>query len=245
MTDRQAPAVARVRRLPAGSFFVPRALKRAAWARRVSREARAAPGVLHLTHAGCLDGAASDLVLRVEAGAERVGTLFLEPHESVEALEEVADVPGRGRRLVVTDLSLQRGEGHRALAALARLSSGGWSVEWRDHHARQWDGAPLHGLRDYARLVVDAEGKECGATLLARDLAVHAPWIDRLLAAVRDHDLWLQKDPLGIVLHDAARRLGSAAFVRHLLATQDPEDPRLRAAAEEAAGERRRRADAG
>lgn len=231
-----------MRTLPEASFFVPPAAKQRAWERRIDAAAEKAPSVLHLTHASCLDGAASDLFVRMDSGNAEVRTLWLEPHATLDALDRVAEVAGRGRRLVVTDLSLQKGQAERLVAVLGALTTGGWRVEWRDHHARQWDGAPLDALCDQMDLTLDLDGKECGASLLARDLGLAEPFVDRLVAAVRDHDLWLQKDPFGHTLNDAVRGLGSERFVETLLRTRDPASPELLAAAAEAADARKRTA---
>lgn len=229
-----------MRVLPEPSFFVPPGVKRRAWERTVDTAAKKAPAVLHLTHAACLDGAASDLFLRMDAGDGAVRTVWLEPHATLDALERVAEVAGRGRRLVVTDLSLQKGDAARLLRVLGALTTEGWQVEWRDHHARQWDGAPLEALRDQASFTLDLEGRECGATLLARDLGLAEPFVERLAAAVRDHDLWLEMDPFGNTLNDAVRELGSERFVAVLLRTRDPGAKEILDAAARAAEGRRK-----
>lgn len=234
-----------MRLVPGPEFFLPEAVKRRRWERGVDSAAAEAPEVLHLTHAHCLDGAASDVVVRLASNDGGVRTVWLEPHESLDALERVAEVAGRGRRLVVSDLSMQKGEGARLVRFAGAAARGGWRVEWRDHHARQWDGAPFEDLAKAGRFLVDLEGEECGATLAAKDLGVEVPWVRRLLVAVRDHDLWLQQDPHGLVLQDACRAMRSEAFVRHLLRVKDSEEPGILAAAAEAAEARRRGATEG
>ncbi|MHB8605099.1 MAG: DHH family phosphoesterase [Thermoplasmatota archaeon] len=226
--------------LPDASFFTPVWLAARRFERAVARAAREAPGTLHLTHANCLDGAACDALVRLARGNDTVATLFTEPYDVARTLELVARVAGGDRALVVSDLSVQKGEGERVRALLAVLAKGGWRVTWRDHHARQWDDVDLDAWKKHADVAVDLAGAECGASLVAQALLPKDEFAMALAARVRDHDLWLRKDPRSIPLHDACKRAGSVAFVERLVATRDLDDPQIRRWSNEEAFEKSR-----
>lgn len=206
--------------LPAASFFRPAPYKDWKFERELYRRAYGATTVVHLTHAECMDGAACDVLVRKAYGDGAVETVFLEPHETVDTLELLIRVPSRARGLVISDLSLQRGEGERAAAALTALADDGWRIAWRDHHHKQWEGVDLEALRDACDLTLDTKQEECGATLVQKDLLLRDAWARELAQTVRDHDLWLRKDPRSMTLFHAIVEGGTAAWVRHLLARQ-------------------------
>lgn len=220
-----------MRRLPPASFFVPSRLQERRWRAATRTRARQA-STLHLTHADCLDGAACDALVRMRLG-EGVRTVWLDPADTLSALEAVALEGGRGKRLLVSDLSLQKGQGEAGARALAKLAQAGWRIEWRDHHAKQWDPEDPPRLAAHAAIEVDFAGKECGATLVQRALLPEDAFAIQLAAVVRDHDLWLLKDPRSIRLKDAAVALGGEAFVARLLAARRLDDAALERAADE------------
>lgn len=140
---------------------------------------------------------------------------------------------GDGRELILSDLSFQRGEGETVAARLRDLRARGWRVTWRDHHHEQWQEGDVAALRDAgAHVTLDASGTRCGTDLVQADLLPDDPFAGRLAEVVRDHDLWLQQDPWGKVLADAAYALGSRGFVAHLLEHRQVDHPRYRELAE-------------
>lgn len=220
-----------MRRLPEPAWFIPGPVKLRRWrARTLDKAGRAR--VLHLTHADCLDGSACDVLVRM--AHEGVETVWLDPADTLATLRLLEQVPGRGRPLLLSDLSLQRGQGEAAARSLRDLAEAGWRIEWRDHHAKQWEPDDPARLAQHATVEVERDGKECGATLVQKALVPDDPFARELAAVVRDHDLWLLRDPRSLRLKDAAVALGSERFVERLLAARKLDDaPLLVAAAEE------------
>ena len=213
--------------LPPLAFFRPSAYKDWKFEREFYQRAYSASTVVHLTHGDCMDGATCDVLVRAAFGEGAVETIFLEPHETVGALELLQRVPSRARGLVVSDLSLQRGEGERACAALQALAEDGWRISWRDHHHKQWEGADFDAFQEWADVTIDFDAKESGATLVQKALLPADPWARELAEVARDHDLWLRQDPRSMTLFHAIVEVGTRKWVRHLLATRAIVDPAI------------------
>lgn len=209
----------------------------AAWA---AAEARA-KAALVVSHADCLDGVGAAVVALRALGPDQVGVVYAHPDGVPEALEHFAAVAGRGRRLLVTDLSLQRPDYERVVQACHHLQEAGWRVEWRDHHHKQWEGLDLTALRDtLAVLEVDGEAKECGCSLLQRALAPRDDFLRRLASCVRDRDLWKNRDAGSETLEFALADLGTEAFTEVLVRAHGG-DPVVSAELAAAAGRERAR----
>jgi oligoribonuclease NrnB/cAMP/cGMP phosphodiesterase (DHH superfamily) len=203
--------------LPSPSFFRPGAVKDWTFERVFYRKAYAASTIVHFTHGECMDGATCDVLVRQAYGDGAVETIFLEPHETVDSLELLTRVPSRARGLVISDLSLQRGEGERAAATLKELADDGWRIAWRDHHHKQWEGVPLDAFRAGCELVVDTTGQESGASLVQKALRPDDKWAADLASVARDHDLWLRQDPRSMTLFHSIVGGGTAKWIRHML----------------------------
>lgn len=203
--------------LPPASFFRPAPYKDWKFEREFYQRAYAASTVVHFTHGECMDGATCDVLVRRAYGDGAVETIFLEPHETVDCLELLTRVPSRARGLVISDLSLQRGEGDRAASALQALADDGWRIAWRDHHHKQWEGVTISMFDEACHLIIDRESKESGATLVQKDLLPDDPWARELAEVARDHDLWLKKDPRSMTLFHAIVEAGSERWIRHLV----------------------------
>lgn len=216
---------------PEAGFFVPGSWKRASFKRRVLDRAFHAPVAVHVTHANCLDGAACDAIVRMALTPRAVRSIFVEPHETLATLDLLTAVPGRARRLIISDLSLQKGQGGRVAERLATLSSEGWRIEWRDHHHKQWENAPMDVLAASAALEVETAGEECGATLVRRALAPEDAFAEELARTVRDHDLWLREIPHSATLEAAKARLGGERLAEILVARRSLFDPAILRAA--------------
>jgi hypothetical protein len=191
----------------------------AAWRRRKLRRwdeaERKAQEALLVSHGGCLDGVASAIVTLRTLGRDKVGVAFVQPTEMAEVLAHYASVPARGRRLLVADLSLQSDQFDAIVAATRRLKEGGWRIEWRDHHHKQWEGVPVERLRaNLDVLTVNADATESGATLQQQALAPDDPALRRLAETVRDRDLWWNKTPDSETLEFGLSELGPRAFLR-------------------------------
>lgn len=204
--------------LPPASFLRPAAVKDWKFERDFYRRAYAASTIVHFTHGDCMDGATCDVLVRAAYGDGAVETIYLEPHETVGALELLTRVPSRARGLVISDLSLQRGEGERAASALQMLSDDGWRIAWRDHHHKQWDGVDLKQFEAACEVTLDRESKECGSTLVQKAILPNDSWARELSEVVRDHDLWLRKDPRSIALFHSIVEAGTERWVQHMLA---------------------------
>jgi oligoribonuclease NrnB/cAMP/cGMP phosphodiesterase (DHH superfamily) len=227
------------RNLPEAEFFLPASTK---LRRAVSGVlARAAQGrVLHVTHGDCLDGAGSDVVVRLRFGDGEVSTILTDPAELVPTLEVLAraKVHGEGRTLCVSDVSPQLDQRARIEGALGQLNELGWRIEWRDHHAKQWGQGILEAVRrkaDYVR--VDLDNHECGASICQQDLLPNDAYAKELAAVVRDIDLWLRKDPRSDTLTDALHGMGSRALIAKLVRDRVVLDAELERAARAHRGE--------
>lgn len=204
--------------LPPLSFFRPSPYKDWKFERDFYRKSYGASTIVHFTHGDCMDGATCDVLVRHAYGDGAVETVFLEPHETVDCLELLTRVPSRARGLVISDLSLQRGEGERAAGALQALSDDGWRISWRDHHHKQWEGVDLSAFRESCALTVDFSAQESGASLVQKDLLPDDKWARELAEVARDHDLWLKKDPRSMILFHSIVEAGTERWIRHLLA---------------------------
>jgi uncharacterized protein len=195
----------------------PRRKARRRLARWDAAEAKATR-VLLLSHAHCLDGVGAAIVTLRALGRDGVGVAYVQPGDMAEALAHFSKVPGKGRRLLVADLSLQPEQYAAIVASCAELAAGGWSIEWRDHHHKQWEGLDLGLLRRHlVVLEVNADATESGASLQQKALAPADPLLARLAETVRDRDLWWNKTPDSETLEFALSELGTEAFTREYL----------------------------
>lgn len=183
---------------------------------RWDRAERAATRALVVSHANCLDGVGSAIVAaRVLGGpgGEGVGIAYVQPGDMAEVLGHYAAVPGRGRRLLVADLSMQADQLEAVTKACAALRAGGWTLEWRDHHHKQWEGLDLGPLQaELTVLEVNRDATESGASLMQRALAPTDTYLARLAATIRDRDLWWNKTPDSETLEFALTQLGPRRF---------------------------------
>lgn len=206
-------------------------LRRREWA-RAERDART---TLLISHGKCLDGVGSAIVTLRALGRDNVGVAFAQPDDMAAILKSYASVAGRGRTLMVADLSLQKEEFAAVIAACAKLRRNGWILEWRDHHHKQWEGLALKRLTQYLEVLeVNRDASESGASLQQKALAPHDPFLRKLAETVRDRDLWVNRLPDSEALEFALTAMGARRFVDHFLATR-PSDPLVDATISKAA----------
>lgn len=227
--------------LPEPKFFVPAVLEDRRWRSAVLAAASSDRAVLHVTHDDCTDGLGSDVLVRLAHGRENVATAFVEPQDIGRALTLIAQVPGRGRSLLVSDISLPAGGAVEVTGTVEALTRAGWVVEWRDHHHKHWAPEVVALVRPHLRVLsVDYEKKESGASLVQRDLLPGDKAAEDLASVVRDRDLWWNRDPRSQMLEDARRELGGPALARLLIETGNVDDLHIRTAAARYAERRER-----
>ncbi len=204
---------------------------------------KAAQDALLVSHAHCLDGVGAAIVTLRALGPAQVGVCYVQPGEMAEALQFFTAYPGRGRRLLVADLSLQPDQYSAIVVACTRLRQTGWTIEWRDHHHKQWEGLDLAALRAQVEILeVNDDATESGASLQQRALARNDAFLARLAETVRDRDLWWNKTPDSETLEFALSELGTKAFVAAYLAA--PADTPVVLPVVAAAAERERQGQA-
>lgn len=204
-----------MRLLPAPDFFKPGILRQLEVESEMRRAARKA--VVHVSHADCLDGAGSDVLVRLKHGSDRVATVYCDPAEVLDRLRALARARGRGQ-LLISDLSLQVGQAEEVAETVSKLTDAGWRVEWRDHHHKQWEKGALEVVAKAADAVnLNADGTECGTSLVQKDLLPGDEFAQELAEIIRDVDLWIRKDPRSTVLTHARHEWGSEAFVAKMI----------------------------
>ena len=192
--------------------------RRAAFERGLAQAEADATEVLLVSHGHCLDGAGAAIVTLRALGRDRVGVATCQPSDMQRVLEFYAGVPGRGRTLMVADLSMNAQQFENILAALRRLKEDGWRLEWRDHHHKQWEAIDhdrLHEVLD--ALVVNDDATESGASLQQQAVARKDRFAKRLAETIRDRDLWWNETPDSETLEYAMTRMGEEAFIEHFL----------------------------
>lgn len=184
--------------------------------RWLAAEAKATKALL-LSHGNCLDGVGSAIVTQKVLGSN-VAVAYVQPGDMARVLQLLAARPGRGRRLLIADLSLQPEQYNDIVASCATLKANGWTIEWRDHHHKQWEGLDLTALRAHVQpLVINADATESGASLQQQALAPDDAFLATLAATIRDRDLWWNKTPDAETLEFALSDLGTKDFVQHYL----------------------------
>lgn len=180
---------------------------------------------LLLSHAHCLDGVGSAIVTLRTLGPDQVGVAYVQPGDMAQVLAHFAKTPGRGRRFLIADLSLQPEQYDAIVSSCAALEANGWVLEWRDHHHKQWEGLDLGRLESHLKAVeVNNDATESGASLQQKALAPNDDFLRRLAETVRDRDLWWNKTPDSETLEFALSELGTSAFTKHYL-DLDPGSP--------------------
>jgi oligoribonuclease NrnB/cAMP/cGMP phosphodiesterase (DHH superfamily) len=174
-------------------------------------------------------------MVRLRHGDAAVSTLYTDPSLVTDKLRRVAEarVPGEGRSLLLSDVSPQLAQRAELEQALGQLNELGWRIEWRDHHAKQWEQGMLDAVRrkaDHVRVSLDND--ESGASLCQLDLLPGDAFARELAQVVRDVDLWIRKDPRSEVLTDARHAMGSTAWVGKMVRDRVVLDDELRAAAQ-------------
>jgi oligoribonuclease NrnB/cAMP/cGMP phosphodiesterase (DHH superfamily) len=145
------------------------------------------------------DGLACTALIRVARGA---GALVpTSPHDLDEALTWAGEYATPDTTLYVCDLCPDDVED---IAALERVVDRVDAVAWYDHH--QWDPGLAERVRTAGvDLVVGDSDTVCSADVTLEELPHDFPERHvELVAATRDHDLWIREDPRSDDLADYA-----------------------------------------
>jgi oligoribonuclease NrnB/cAMP/cGMP phosphodiesterase (DHH superfamily) len=170
-----------------------------------------------LSHGHCLDGVGSAIVLRRALG-DGVGVAYSQPNHILRALTWLREEPANDRTLIIADLSLQPRQFDSIVAACHALKTNGWTIQWYDHHHKQWEGLDLGRLRKHLEvLVVNDDATESGASLVQQALAPHDEFARKLSETIRDRDLWWNKTPASEQLEFALRWMEPEAFFDHFI----------------------------
>ncbi len=191
--------------------------KRKRFLERVARADAEATTHFMLSHGHCLDGTGSVIVAKRALG-EGVGVLYIQPSGILDALHAVSNLKARGRVLLIADLSLNPDEYDEVVEACATLHDCGWSIEWLDHHHKQWEGLDLKRLKPHVRYVeVNSDATESGASLIQKRFAPKDAFAKRFADTVKDRDLWWNKTPDSETLEFAISWMGEDEFTEHFL----------------------------
>lgn len=149
-------------------------------------------GIVHLTH-NDLDAAGADAIHRRVYGRDAIFTVFSSVGRFTKNLNTIANVPGNGDTLSISDLGFQKGVDEAA----RRAKAAGWKIVWRDHH--RWKKEEIERISRYTEeLTVDSS--TCGCGLVARAIAADDPVAVEIARVVCDYDLWTHKDPRSAIL---------------------------------------------
>lgn len=203
---------------PKRSRYRNKAEKLEAHRQRVLDAEAEAQRILVISHGHCLDGVGSVIVTLRALGTDGVGVAYVQPSDMTRVLGWLRDTPGRGRRLLIADLSLDPDDFDEIVEDCRRLTRNGWTVEWRDHHHKQWEGLDLDRLRAHVEaLEVNDDATESGASLMQKALAPKDGFAKRFADTVKDRDLWKNETPDSETLEFAITWMDTEDFTAHFL----------------------------
>ncbi len=156
--------------------------------------------VVHVTH-NDLDAVGADAIHRIRYN--NVVTIFSSVGKYPHYLNMIAEVPGNGDIISISDLSYRPG----AEYAITRVKENGWKIEWRDHH--RWSEDETRTIRGKVDLL-HIDTSTCGCGICAKDLLPDDVIGEEIARVVCDYDLWRHEDPrshiLGLVLQEKKNR---------------------------------------
>ncbi|TAJ44860.1 DHH family phosphoesterase [Methanofollis fontis] len=164
-------------------------------------------GILHLTH-NDLDAAGADAVHRMKFG--KISTIFSSVGRFPSIFGLIADLPGNGDILSISDLGYQNGVEETAQRAVHN----GWRIEWRDHH--RWKDGEIDRLRPHCTLL-HLDTSVCATAIAAADLMPGDRTAAEVARVVCDYDLWKKQDPRSDVLGQVTQRRQNLTYVRNML----------------------------
>jgi len=193
--------------LPGEGFFVPRSIDRVREETEAEETLTGADTVIVADPDA--DGLACVALIREAVG--EAALLGAGPHDFERALDRVAEHGEPGLALYVCDLSPDSVESiAEPLAAVTETAD---AVRWFDHH--QWAEDVAAAVRGAGvDLTVGDSETDCSADVARRQLGIEfSEHLVDLVAATRDHDLWIREDPRSDDLADYAYWADPAEYV--------------------------------
>ncbi|MCX6700920.1 MAG: phosphoesterase [Methanomicrobiales archaeon] len=173
--------------------------------------------IIHLTH-NDLDAVGADAIHRIKFG--ELLSIFSSVGKFPHLLSAIADLPGNGDLISISDLGFPRG----AEKAVKKLKNNNWNVEWRDHH--RWTDEEVATVeKNVALLHIDTS--RCGCGICATDLLPDDPVAQEIARVVCDYDLWKNEDPRAAVLGLVLQRRKNLIHVRDCLKNGVFTDPKI------------------
>ncbi len=173
--------------------------------------------IIHLTH-NDLDAVGADAIHRIKFG--ELLSIFSSVGKFPHLLSAIADLPGNGDLISISDLGFPRG----AEKAVKKLKNNNWNVEWRDHH--RWTDEEVATVeKNVALLHIDTS--RCGCGICATDLLPDDPVAQEIARVVCDYDLWKNEDPRAAVLGLVLQRRKNLIHVRDCLKNGVFSDPKI------------------
>ncbi len=173
--------------------------------------------IIHLTH-NDLDAAGADAIHRMKFG--ELVSIFSSVGKFPLLLNAIADLPGNGDLISISDLGFPRG----AEKSLKRLKNNNWIVEWRDHH--RWTEEEVAVVEKNVTLL-HIDTNRCGCGICAVDLLPDNPVAQEVARVVCDYDLWKNEDPRAAILGLVLQRRNNLTYVRDCLMQGVFSDPRI------------------
>jgi len=184
--------------LPGKGFFVPDSIDRA----RSETEAEAALSGAEVVVVADPDADGLACVALIREALGEATLLSAGPYDLARGLARVAEYGEDDATVFVCDLSPDSvASVAEPLAAVCERAD---AVRWFDHH--QWADDVAEAVRDAGvDLVVGDSDTACSADVTFRSMDAEFPdrFVD-LVAATRDHDLWIREDPRSDDLADLA-----------------------------------------
>lgn len=171
--------------------------------------------VIHLTH-NDLDAAGADAIHRMKFG--EILSIFSSVGKFPLLLNAIADLPGNGDLISISDLGFPRG----ADRSVKKLKNNNWKIEWRDHH--RWTDEEVAIVEKNVDLL-HIDTSMCGCGICAADLQPENPVAGEVARVVCDYDLWKNEDPRAAVLGQVLQRRENLSHVRDCLKNGVFSDP--------------------
>ncbi|HVP93989.1 MAG TPA: phosphoesterase [Methanoregulaceae archaeon] len=163
--------------------------------------------VVHITH-NDLDAAGADAIHRMAYG--KIVSVFSSVGKFPYILDGIADIPGNGDTISISDLGFPR----NAERILKKMKANGWVIEWRDHH--RWTDEETATVRNVVDLL-HIDTSLCGCGICAKDLQPDNQVAAEVARVVCDYDLWKHEDPRSAVLGEVLQRRKNLEYVRDCL----------------------------